>query len=261
MKMQSVTIVDLSIKPQGLTLVVPALSIGSVSQLAADLLIESFELSPWLSLCHDAMLPVIGNMKQGHSDIATVATASQARDAVYASANSSIAVLQLRSSIIPSQRNQYRTDLVGWAKSLGFERVLVLAGTDASQRIDQQLTGVQMRWVLPEDADLEPWSAAVAQCANLGLPSLERREPSDSNLDGVYLPSAGMTRTFLKAAKATGLPAAAVVIFVNEGDNVQNSITLTSAVIQLLQLPFEGNLKAPSAWDLLYGTGFAPALF
>eukprot|EP00045_Choanoeca_perplexa_P005853 m.48933 g.48933 ORF g.48933 m.48933 type:complete len:256 (+) comp13334_c0_seq1:65-832(+) len=238
------------------TLIVPSLSIGSVSQLAADLLIESLSLKPCLTLDHDALVPVVGNMRQAADSTTTLVTAAQ----VYSSPDSPLAVLQQRSSLISTLRDQYRNDLVAWVKEQGYQRVLLLAGTDASERIDNQLQGVQLRWVLLDDSP-SGWDDALAQCSALGLPALERRSTSESNPEGVYLPSSGMARSFLHQAKAVALPTAALVMFVNEGDNVQSSITLTSAVLQLLNIPFEGQLQAPSAWALLYGTGIRPALF
>ena len=71
-----------------------------------------------------------------------------------------MAVLQQRSSLVSvrhvtlhlqpsleqldwlqSLRDQYRSDLVTWALAQGYQRVLLLAGTDASERIDNQLQG------------------------------------------------------------------------------------------------------------------------
>ena len=94
----------------------------------------------------------------------------------------------------------------------------MLGSLDATLRQDAQLAGCQLRhWA--ED------KGARAGCAVAGVPPLEAAFFEDKALADRLLPPWPL----LRACRGAGVPAAALLAFVSEGDNVADAVLLADA--------------------------------
>lgn len=118
----------------GWSLVVPAVSVGNVGQLAVDALL--------------ATLPRADRIGYIHSGAVMPAVAAAARDEpagailpveVYACEPLRLVVVQRRSPCVPGRRAEFAEALAGWAATAGLSRALLLDSRPAHTRGDEEL--------------------------------------------------------------------------------------------------------------------------
>lgn len=122
----------------------------------------------------------------------------------------------------------------------------MLGSLDATARRDAQLAGTQLRC----------WAAGSALeqlCAAAGVPPLELSFWEDGALAERQLPPWPL----LRACGAHGVPAAALLVFTSEGDNVPDALELAgaarAAVPGAAGALAAGDWVRPPAWQLLFG--------
>ncbi|UZJ54255.1 hypothetical protein CBS101457_003575 [Exobasidium rhododendri] len=128
---------------KGHTLIIPCVSIGSVPQLAIDALIEPENATKIFgqpaqlisTLDHRFCVPFLGGVQLGDSEEAL----PQGPLRVYSFERAKVTVLQQRSPIIKSRKQDYVKNLIKWIKQQGFMDVVVLTSLDAGLRNDAQM--------------------------------------------------------------------------------------------------------------------------
>lgn len=247
------------------TLVLPAVAVGNVGQLAVDLIVSTLNMSRVGYLHTDCLIPMTGNNPYANckEEAEELHTAAE----VYAAADLKLAVLQIRAPIIQTKSKQFSQLLVSWIKDSGFSRTVVLSSSHAYQRDDQQLQGTPLRYLLTPSL-LKVSEEALKE---LGWREMERVAafPGLTETDAeprLCIPGGGVTKTLFTDSCAEDIPLAVLLIFCSEGDNIPDAFSLLKYLndwLRLLDNPTQGpnKWKIPTSWRLLFGNGIPPALY
>lgn len=257
---------------EGYTLIVPAVSVGNVGQLASDLLISTM----WLERCgfiyHDSILPLVGNDPYAHpeADVCKLVTACE----VYESKLHQLVIIQQRAPFVKGKMSSFRRWLTGWVKENKFEKLVILSSMHAHERLDIQLQGPQFRYISTPDLEAENkerFTHDVLKWIPLeGRPLLEDPEGS------LYLPGGGIAKSLFEDCFKENIPAIVVLVFCAEGDNAQDAVKLAYNLNLWMDLidfkpkyDLDGKTiikpastwRVPSSWRLLFGTAVDQTLF
>lgn len=250
---------------KGFTLVMPAVAVGNVGQLAVDLIVSTLNMSRVGYLHTDCLIPMAGNnpyptCKEDAEELHTAAE-------VYSSSELKLAVLQIRAPILQTKTKKFRQLIVSWVKSSAFSRTVVLSSSHAYQRDDQQLQGTPLRYLVT------PALQKVSEDAlkELGWREMERVSAFPGLTDGnteprLYIPGGGITKGLYTDSCAEDVSLAVLLIFCSEGDNIPDAFALVNHLndwLHLLDNPSQqpNKWKIPTSWSLLFGSGIPPALF
>ncbi|EPQ27246.1 uncharacterized protein PFL1_05169 [Pseudozyma flocculosa PF-1] len=253
------------------TLILPMVSVGSVPQLAVDLLLHSpaLALEKVARLDHSDCIPFAGPDEGAKGNaISTALEVFQNR--------AGLTVIQHRSPVFKSREKAFTDRLVAWIRSANFKQVLVLSSIDAAARTDDELsTSVVTLFPAP------PRTPALQALSTL-YPPFEVRPPpqhlsalsrSDQDSNGIpHIPGGGMTRRLLNAFAAAAAPAAAaqtqaggdvgaLLLFCAEGDNRPDAETLAHLVATCLQIDVEKPLQHPPSWQGVFGAPLDQAMY
>ncbi|XP_023684363.1 proteasome assembly chaperone 2 [Paramormyrops kingsleyae] len=248
---------------RGFTLIMPAVSVGNVGQLATDLIISTLGM-PRVGYIHtDCLIPMAGNdpYPTCADDAAELSTNAE----VYCLPDVKLAVLQIRAPFVQRKSRKFRKLILSWIKSSGFDRTVVLSSSHAYQRDDQQLLGAPLRYLL---------SPVLEQEAGTQLNTLEWKEieqvsafPGINDSDKrLYIPGGGITKGLYTDGCSEGIKMAVLLIFCSEGDNIPDAFALVNYLndwLHLVDKPSQMSTqwRVPGSWRLLFGSGIPPAIF
>ncbi|KAL1324081.1 hypothetical protein HN51_034265 [Arachis hypogaea] len=258
------------------TLIVPALSIGNVGQLAADLLISSMDAERVGYLDDPYVLPCVGNDAYGPSPQGILALPLEA----YESSSSALTILQQRSPIVKGRILEFAKDLADFVAGSGKKHVVILSSLDFRmwQNVDMS-SGLQMYYVSSANID-----GMDENCEQLGWKKLKEYDPSqkhwkylsdlaegnitredilsdeDEQEEENYYASLPFAALF-SFLKAKGLKVTCLLCYCSEGDNISDAFQLAEAVSKFLKLShptsasgIEGEKwRVPLSWRTLYG--------
>ncbi|XP_047240040.1 proteasome assembly chaperone 2 [Girardinichthys multiradiatus] len=251
---------------KGFTLVMPAVAVGNVGQLAVDLLVSTLNMSRAGYFHTDCLIPMAGNnpyasCKEDAEELHTPAE-------VYTAAELKLAVLQIRAPIIQTRSKKFRQQLVSWIKASGFSRTVVLSSSHSYQRDDQQLQGTPLRYLITPSL----LTASADALKELGWREMERIPafPGVKDADAeprLCIPGGGITKGLYTDSCDEDLPLVVLLLFCSEGDNIPDAFALVNHLNDWLHLldsqsqEPNSKWKVPTSWSLLYGSGIPPALF
>ncbi|GAB2224837.1 hypothetical protein Drorol1_Dr00005614 [Drosera rotundifolia] len=259
------------------TLVLPALSIGNVAQLALDLLISSTGADRVGYLDDPHVLPCVGNDAYGPLPQGTLALPLEVYDLV----SSNLTFIQQRSPVVKGKMIQFAENLADFAVATGKTHVIVLSSLDFGRwkRVDMS-SGLQIHYLSSSNAN-----GMDVKCESIGWKKLQEYNPAQrrwkylSNIvegndlkeevslfdddleeeDEDYyasLPFAALYSCF----KSRGLKVTCLLCYCSEGDNMPDSFGLAEAACKLLRLTptsFHGNGDSrwaiPLSWKSVYG--------
>lgn len=257
------------------TLVLPALSIGNVGQLAVDLLISSTGAERIGYLDDPYVLPCVGNDAYGPVPRGELALPLEAYDSI----SNEATFVQLRSPILKGKMCDFARNLADFAVATGKKHVVVLSGLDFGrwQHVDMS-SGLPIHYLSSISAD-----GVDKNCENLGWKRVQNYNPSQGqweNLNKIAegnhlldkdlhfdepeededyyasLPFAALFSCF----KAKGLKVTCLMCYCSEGDNIPDSINLAEATCKLLgrgPSNLHGNEGSgwiiPLSWKTVYG--------
>ncbi|CAI5779773.1 Proteasome assembly chaperone 2 [Podarcis lilfordi] len=262
---------------KGFMLLMPAVSVGNVGQLAVDLVISTVGMSKVGYFYTDCLVPMVGNNPYATTEENTTELCTNAE--VYAAPSKQLAVLQIRSLFIKNKYRSFCQTLLSWVKSCSFAKIVLLSSSHAYQRNDQQLHGTSLRYLL---------SSAVEKAVGDQMQRLNRREleqtaafPGVTDEKVFHIPGGGITKLLFTESCTKGIPMIVLLKFCSEGDNIPDALALADYLNEWLQLTANqvkvcqptvnmescsspaksSRWKIPSSWKLLYGSGLPPALF
>ncbi|XP_042317864.1 proteasome assembly chaperone 2 isoform X2 [Sceloporus undulatus] len=252
---------------KGSTLLMPAVSVGNVGQLAVDLIISTLDISKVGYFYTDCLVPMTGNNPYATTEENATELCINAE--VYALPSKELVVLQLRSPFIKNKYRPFCQTILAWVKSCGFARIVLLSSSHAYQRNDQQLHGTSLRYLL---------SSVVEKTIESTLKKLNGKEleqvaafPGVNDDEKVFhIPGGGITKLLFTESCSKGIPMVVLLKFCSEGDNIPDALTLADYLNEWLHLTATQNesssikssrWKIPSSWKLLFGSGLPPALF
>jgi len=251
-------------------LIVPAVSVGNIGQLVADLIIST--LSPALVgyfYC-DSVLPIVGNDPFTEHTPTTTTLPCRLTTAVevYECKASRVVIVQQRASCIKGRSREFVNELATWIKTCGFRQIFLLTSVFAHERRDSQLTETQLRCVLTEEAAKKGVQIPEGQL-QLEHRSDDHHLRSEAMRPVVdpFLPGGGIATRFYAKCVEEQLSAVVLLIFCAEGDNVSDALALASSANAWLHLIHteadqqSPMWKIPPSWKLLFGSQFDRTLF
>ncbi|XP_019957570.1 proteasome assembly chaperone 2 [Paralichthys olivaceus] len=247
------------------TLVMPAVAVGNVAQLAVDLMVSTLNMKRVGYIHTDCLIPMAGNNPYStcREDAEELHTPAE----VYTAPELKLAVLQIRAPIIQTKSKKFRQQIVSWIKTSGFSRTVILSSSHAYQRDDQQMKGTPLRYLVTPSL-LKVSADALKE---LGWREMERLPAfpglTDTNAElRLSIPGGGITKGLYTDSCAEDLPLAVILLFCSEGDNIPDAFTLVNHLndwLHLLDNPRQepNKWKIPPSWSLLFGSGIPPAMF
>ncbi|CAN6303408.1 unnamed protein product [Urochloa humidicola] len=264
-----------SFSPSCPTLIMPALSIGNVGQLAVDLLIYSARASRVAYLDEPSVLSCAGNDAFGPDAVGDLALPLEA----YESTSHGLAFIQQRSPVITGMMVSFAKNVADFVTSIGKNHLVILSSLDSGKRrIIDASSDMQVYYLSSCNED-----GSDPEYEKLGWKKLEEYDPSHkrwSCLTGLvessvftedmvedtdemtindYYASLPFAALF-SACKAKGLKVSCVLCYCSEGDNMPESFQLAEAVCKLLghgPEKFHGNgsngWTVPLSWKSVYG--------
>ncbi|CAO2815120.1 unnamed protein product [Amaranthus hypochondriacus] len=256
------------------TLVLPALSVGNVGQLAVDLLVASSKGAERIGYLDDPyILPCVGNDPFGPLPQGELALPLE----VYDSPSNELTFVQQRSPIVKGMMVQFAQSLADFAVATGMKHVVVLSSLEFGrwQKVDMS-SGMPIHYLSSTNVD-----GTNDDCENFGWkrlpeynPSLRRWQylsdvaggnsvelPFDDDVESdedyyASLPFAALFSCF----KAKGLKVTCLLRYCSEGDNISDSFNLAEAACRILGLTpsdhdasGDGGWVTPLSWKSLYG--------
>lgn len=256
-------------------LILPALSIGNVGQLAVDLLVSSTGAETVGYLDDQFVLPCVGNDAYRPSPRGDLALPLQA----YESPSSGLTLVQQRSPVVKGMMVEYAKNLADFAATIGKKHVVVLSGLDFGrlQRIDMS-SGLQIYYLSSTSVD-----GTDDYCEQLGWKRLQEYNPAqrcwkylsslaegdvgeENNLpfeddleEEDYYPSLPFAALF-SCFKARGLKVTCLLCYCSEGDNMADAFNLADAACKFLRMNPDNvhggdgeKWIVPFSWMTVYG--------
>mmetsp|Transcript_21036 Transcript_21036/g.58452 ORF Transcript_21036/g.58452 Transcript_21036/m.58452 type:complete len:274 (+) Transcript_21036:59-880(+) len=244
------------------TLVLPAVAVGNVGELATDVLITSL-MSAGLRLVarleEPNCLPVVGNDAYSLEAPGTLSTALE----LYHLQGTTTYFLQQRAPAMKGRQAEFAANLADWLQREGVQQVIVLCGLNAVSRKDSQIMGAPTRFVSSADTALKELCAS-----GLGLAALEDDYlAEEKQLHGLLPPW-----PLLEACQQRAVSALLLMRFATEGDNQADGMELARQALSFLLLhapsgvreqlgkgsssdasSIQLQLRAPCSWAALYG--------
>ncbi|KAF5751135.1 proteasome assembly chaperone 2 [Tripterygium wilfordii] len=263
------------------TLLLPALSIGNVGQLAVDLLVSSSRAERVGFLDDPNILPCVGNDAYGPIPCGELALPLEA----YESPSNALTLIQQRSPVVQGMMVEFAKNLADFAAANGKEHVVVLSSLDFGRwrHIDMS-SGLQIYYLSSAKPD-----GTDDYCEQLGWKRLQEYNPDqrswqflsslaegndvqDSSYpfeDDVeeedYYPSLPFAALF-SCFKAKGLKVTCLLCYCSEGDNTSDAFHLAESTCKLLGLSpdnfcVEEKWRIPYSWKTVYGPPPDMAIF
>ena len=152
--------------------------------------------------------------------------------------------------------------------------VVLLASTSADERVDSQIMGSKLRYLVNEEGGRN-------ELQNLKWVEMERKHTFPASLsnekeetldDSLFLPGSGYTKRFymkcMENQNGQSLKFVALLMFASEGDNTGDAIQLVSYLQSWLKLlPAHGDelqapkLQFPVSWQTLFGNAPPKIIF
>ncbi|XP_042494227.1 proteasome assembly chaperone 2-like [Macadamia integrifolia] len=257
------------------TLILPALSIGNVGQLAVDLLVSSMRADKIGYLDDPFVLPCVGNDAYEPVPRGLLALPLEAYD----SPSNALTLIQQRSPVVKGMMVEFAKNLANFAASTGKKHVIILSSLDSGkrQKLDM-LSEMQIYYLSTVNSD-----GTDNDCERIGWKKLQEYNPLqrswkylddlakgesllEDNLsiedelgDEDYFPSLPFSAIF-SCCKAKGLKVTCILSYCSEGDNIPDSLQLAEAACKLLRIgsdSFRGNEGGgwviPLSWKTVYG--------
>ena len=195
------------------TLIIPAVSVGNVGQIAVDFLCKAFSKSKPVHVDHEGnLLPCVGRV--GTKTDSRITTALE-----FHTLNENVSCLQIRSMVVPGKSRSMAQLILKFAVERGFTRVLMVGGASALALIDEHQL-LQTR-SLPR-----VW----------GMDAVVSKEFIELEYDITELKLAGLLPFVVQEASNHPVKLAGLVTFVFEGDNIPDGQRIALAVAKALNL-------------------------
>ncbi|XP_072013200.1 proteasome assembly chaperone 2-like [Amphiura filiformis] len=258
---------------EGYTLILPAISVGNVGQLTADLLISTLQLDSVGHLHDESILPLCGNDPYASTGVAQGVLVTSAE--VYECKEKELVIIQQRAPLVKGKQRDFRKKLLAWIKECKFSQVVLLSSTHSHERVDSQITGSPFRFLstasLSISADDLKWQRLETREDMWGVQRQTAEETIPEEAKGVYIPGGGMAKRFFEDCCREQVPLAVLMVFCSEGDNIPDAMMLVSELNKWIKVVQEAEnqsqqqrrspWKKPKSWDLLYGSAVESSLY
>lgn len=274
---------DIAAAVSGKWLVMPAVSIGNVGQLAVDILAATTKAEKVAIGRHRRVAPVVGPGSGGSSGLSGSLELFCCKTA---GAADSVVLLQIRSEVVRGGTAQFLGDLLTWCRESGVCGIVLLSSLSAAERVDSQMGGsgdLYQRRFLANRPEL------VLELERCGLKELEkksRRFPTETpqgrpevHGEDVFIPSGGFTKRLFTTMSSSSspsytssnpsLPLVCLMAFASEGNNTLDAANLVMDFdrwqrvlpdVGSEQGPKQPLLRFPDSWRHLFGKAPPPTV-
>ena len=253
---------------EGYSLILPAISIGNVGQLAIDLLIYNLDFKKVGYLYDHSILPLVGNDPFSSPKVPQGNLVTSAE--VYKCNEKKIVVVQLRAPLAKGCRQVFCDHVVRWIKECRIKQTVLLTSCVASERLDSQIQSGPFRYLLsPETQHLNELFQT-----EFNWKCLEERNVEEKEMSDVFLPGGGgVSKRFYQTCLKENVPLVTLLVFCAEGNNIPDATILLHFANIWLQMKTnkanasddpqlsEVEWRQPPSWDNLYGTSSFSSLF
>ncbi|EAU91508.1 hypothetical protein CC1G_01997 [Coprinopsis cinerea okayama7 len=233
----------------GKTLVVPIVSTANVGQLAADLLISTLSLERIAILDPSYSIPVVGAREDGSVGVTTPLE-------LFAKSGLDLVVLQQRSPILVSRKQEFVDALIDFIQISQFSAVLFLSGVDPTNRADSQMFTPTFQLRVPHSPALADTTLQFLD--QKIIPPYQQDSDSSGKAEVPFIPGGGLTRRILSSIpEGWAVPAGSLLQFVIEGDNRADATLLATVVSKVLKIESHigTHWRPPSSWAVgLFGS-------
>ena len=166
---------------------------------------------------------------------------------MYVSIEKKLAVLQLRSGLLPGHAEKFVTSLIQWCKEQKVSRIVSSTSSLAHQRDDKQLASSPFRYLATDGVTVGEQ-----------FTKLEKKEefpglyPGESP-DHVFLPGSGYAKLLLKKCESSELECVIMSKFCEEGDNTRDGVELADYLNKLIGFVEGNKYTVPPSWKYLFG--------
>nr|XP_026693861.1 proteasome assembly chaperone 2-like [Ciona intestinalis] len=223
--------------PESSVLILPAISVGNVGQLACDVIIATLQLEKVGYFCPECFLPLVGasafvgDEKLGLSS------------EVYHSNEANITVIQFRSPLANGKQLKFCEDFVSWVKQQKFSEVVLLSSCHSFERKDNEIIGSSIRYI-----------ASSNHKRPIGWVEMEKRE------NQLFLPGAGFTKKMFDKCCNEKISILVLLTYCSEGNNIPDAIMLLDQLNQWKPLATT-SWKQPISWIHLFGNNAPKGIF
>ncbi|KAL2623415.1 hypothetical protein R1flu_003620 [Riccia fluitans] len=242
-------------------LILPALSIGNVGQLATDLLISEPSMIKAGYLDDPYVLPCVGNDPIGLEPAGNLTVALE----VFEDAKNGLTIIQQRSPVVKGGMVEYAKHVAEWAETSGVKEVLILAGINSGKRERKEMMDGPRIYYVTNDTETSVFE-------QLGWKILEHSEALNDadrfiqgpaeEVDGFLTDEnyyAGQPFSLLySCCKARGLKVTCVLTFCAEGDNIPDAYFVLDSIQRYLHqkngsIFDRTSVSVPLSWATVYG--------
>uniref|UniRef100_A0A914W0T9 Proteasome assembly chaperone 2 n=1 Tax=Plectus sambesii TaxID=2011161 RepID=A0A914W0T9_9BILA len=223
-----------------MTLILPAISVGNVGQLAVDLLISSLDLELIAhSPANKLTLPLVGPSAYIQPGSKQLSTAVE----VYSNKEKTLLVVQQRSDFISHARKEFLDSLVEWIVKMKIKRVVLLSSAFLSSQLDSFL----------QCSEVEKTRRFLSKAGSAAFPSVDNFEQqmvSSRFDDPKSLRGAGISTSLFQRLDERNVAMLALVRLCNEGeDNVADAVAVVNLLNDVISLkPVDKEWKRPISW-------------
>jgi len=188
---------------------------------------------------------------------------------VYGKSGVDVVIVQQRSPVLKSRKEEFVSSLLEFIDSSNFETVLFLSGVDLSDRTDAQMFTTTFHIIPNQRHALR--SPSLENITSLSIPVytspvLQRAEEGleGSSAPIPFIPGGGLTRRILSALPETwSTPTASLLQFALEGDNRGDARLLAAVTLKVVGLDVSVNeWKQPKSWQVgLFGAPHDQSLY
>ncbi|XP_046672332.1 proteasome assembly chaperone 2-like [Homalodisca vitripennis] len=236
------------------TLIVPAISVSNVGQLAVDLLIHSSGAEKVSNLWHEAFIPLVGAhpYKDDSTELCT-------EFEVYQLTQHKVLFLQFRSPLWVSKEEEFLNHLVKWFEQLEADKVIILSSLYDYERNDNQIVEPHVRCCVC------PLTQSLYQSVFRSLNCRYMEVKDDADKTGImspsmYLPGAGFTQNLHLKCIERKIPCVSFMKFCSDGDNTPEALDLARLVdgwLNVVPVPSgkeeTKTFSQPPSWKYIFG--------
>jgi len=234
---------------QDYTLLVPAVGLGNVGQLAIDLILNTNPKTEHIRPFKTRhVLPIVGNDPLGEGCSGSMATCVE----LYRLSESKVCIMQIRAPVLDGHAQLFADEMVNFALNAKMSKIAVVGAADSSAGFAE--LGVQLHNVAYYSASSIKESR-ISEFSNKGMTLIDSSSP---------LARSGLLQKVSKACEKADIEMEGLVLFCKEGINVPEACMLGAAINTTLivdVVPQLSRWQPPAAWAALEGPHSAPSLF
>lgn len=229
------------------TLILPAVAVGNVGQLAVDLLLANLNVKHAGSFHHSCILPLVG-LDPINANSTRIATSCE----LFVCDEKKLAIIQQRAPVVPGRSQEYQALLTDWIKSQKFKRTILLSSSFSQFFTMESLQGVPIHYICSNSMKKEESEFLKLNWRLFSIPQ------EAVSTDKLTIPGGGIAETFLEYCDKFGIPLVILILVCSEGNNYPEAIHMVKSLNTWLSLKAkdsstEDQWIIPVSWKLPYG--------